>query len=64
MSKEELIAKSISRFMFLEDKKTNGIYATAKNCLSFRKILQDQCIIPTKKRKNFITKLITIIGPI
>jgi len=39
MSKEEIIAKSLSRLMFLEDKKNNGKITLAKNCLSFRQIL-------------------------
>ncbi len=39
MSKEELIAKSISRLMYLEDKKLNGVYSTGKGCLSTRQIL-------------------------
>lgn len=39
MSKEELIAKSISRLMYLADKKKNGVYSNAKGCLSTRQIL-------------------------
>lgn len=56
MSREELIAKSISRFMFLEDKKTNGIYATAKNCLSFRKILTGSMYNSNKETQELYNK--------
>lgn len=39
MSKEELIAKSISRLMFMENREANGLYADPKKCLSSRQVL-------------------------
>lgn len=59
MSKEELVAKSISRLMFLEDKKANGIYATAKNCLSSRQILTGYMYNANKETQELYSKAYT-----
>ena len=55
MSKEELIAKSLSRLMFLEDKKANH-YTTAKNCLSSRAILTGAMYNANKETQELYSK--------
>lgn len=55
MSKEELIAKSLSRLMFLEDKKENH-YTTAKNCLSSRAILTGAMYNANKETQELYSK--------
>lgn len=45
--------------MFLEDKKANGIYATAKNCLSSRQILTGTMYNANKETQELYSKAYT-----
>ena len=56
MSREELVAKSISRLMYLEEKETNGMYATTKNCLNSRQILTGTMYNANKETQELYTK--------
>lgn len=56
MSKEELIAKSLSRLMYQEEKKAKGLYSSTKNCLSSRAILTGAMYTADKETQELYSK--------